>query len=54
MNKRHVHCRDDLAVVISLTAAVGMLVSAAVAMWVWSSSSESLVTVTVERESSIP
>lgn len=44
MSKRYVQSRDDLAVVISLAAAVGILVSAAVAMWVWSSFSETMVT----------
>ena len=44
MSKRYVHSRDDLAIVISLAAVVGILVSAAVAMWVWSSFSENIVT----------
>lgn len=44
MSKRYVQSRDDLAVVISLAAAAGILVSAAVAMWVWSSFSETMVT----------
>ena len=34
--KRHrLRSRDDLAVFISLTAAISILVSAAVVMWVW-------------------
>lgn len=43
--------RDDLAVFISLVAAVTILASASIAMWVWSSLSENMVTVTVERGS---
>lgn len=44
MSKRYVQSRDDLAVFISLATAVGILMSAAVAMWVWSSISENMVT----------
>lgn len=37
MSKRYVQSGDDLAVFISLVAAVGILVSAVVVLWVWSS-----------------
>jgi hypothetical protein len=49
MSKRYVQSRDDLAVFISLVAAVTILASASIAMWVWSSLSENMITVTVER-----
>ncbi len=54
MSKRYMQSRDDLAVVVSLAAALSILVSAAVSMWVWSSVSESPVTVIVERGSGVP
>ena len=54
MNKRYMQSRDDLAVVVSLAAALSILVSAAVSMWVWSSISKSPVTVIVERGSGLP
>jgi hypothetical protein len=54
MSKRYAQSRDDLTVFISLAAAVGILVSAAIVMWIWSSISENMVTVTVEKGSGIP
>lgn len=54
MSKQYMQSREDLAVVVSLAAALSILVSAAVSMWVWSSISESPVTVIVERGSGVP
>lgn len=36
MIKRYVRSRDDLAVVISLVTALGILLSAIVGIWIWS------------------
>ena len=54
MNKRYMQSRDNLAVVVSLAAALSILVSAAVSMWVWSSIAESPVTVIVGGGSGVP
>lgn len=54
MNNRYVHSRDDLAVCISLVAAVSILLSAVGAMWVWSSISDNRIAITIERDADIP
>ncbi|MFY4729322.1 hypothetical protein [Nitrospira sp. BLG_2] len=54
MKRHQLRSRDDLAVFVSLTAAVGILVSATVAMWVWSVVSDAPVAITVEKGLGIP
>ncbi len=54
MDKRYVPSRDDFAVSLSLVTALGILVLAAAAMWVWSMVSENMATVIVEKSQDIP
>ncbi len=54
MNKRSVLSQDDLVVSLSLATALAILVSAAVAMWVWSIVSENMTTATAERDMDTP
>ena len=37
MSKRYLQSRDDLAIFVSLATALGILLSAIVVMWIWSS-----------------
>lgn len=37
MSKRYLQSRDDVAIFISLATALGILLSAIVVMWIWSS-----------------
>jgi hypothetical protein len=41
---------DDLGVLISLTIAVGMLIGAVAAMWIWNTMSESIDVLTIGKE----
>ena len=45
---------DDLAVLISLAIAVGMLIGAIAAMWIWSTMSESVEAVMSLRSLELP
>lgn len=37
MSRRYLQSRDDVAIFISLATALGILLSAIVVMWIWSS-----------------
>jgi len=37
MSKRYLQSRDDVAIFISLVTALGILLSAIVVMWIWTS-----------------
>lgn len=37
MGKRYLESRDDLAILVSLATAIGILLSAIVVMWIWAS-----------------
>ncbi len=53
--KRHrIASRDDLAVFLSLAAAISILMSAAAAMWIWSNVLESRATVAAEGGLEVP
>ena len=45
---------DDLGVLISLTIAVGMLIGAVAAMWIWSTMSESMEAVRSLHANELP
>lgn len=54
VNKYRQRASDDLSVFISLATAIGILVSAAATMWLWSVIPQGLETVIFERVSEIP
>lgn len=37
MSKRYLQSRDDVAIFVSLATALGILLSALVVMWIWTS-----------------